>query len=79
MVVVVWLFGLLPTFVVLLPLCPSLKPFRLRGMGQHHRFFEVWLGMPSLYWPWPAMGATVTGLAFYAVQMARTVRWLMPR
>jgi len=33
--------------------------------------FKLWITAPGLYWPWPAIGATITGLAFYAVNLAR--------
>jgi hypothetical protein len=36
------------------------------------RVFLEWLPYYQLYWPWPALGALVAGLGFYALKLGRT-------
>jgi len=33
--------------------------------------FLWWLQSPSIYWPWPAFGALLAGLAFYTSRLLR--------
>ena len=32
-------------------------------------FFMVWMQMPDLFWPWPALGASIASLAFYGTHL----------
>jgi hypothetical protein len=35
------------------------------------RVFFTWLPNVELYWPWPAFGAVIAGLAFYAFRLVK--------
>lgn len=39
--------------------------------ADYSRVFLIWL-RDAHYWPWPALGALVAGLGFYAIKLLKT-------